>query len=220
MKKQVIIVAGGSGKRMGAVQPKQFLVIAGKPVLMHTIERFSTFDQSMQIIVALPETYFDFWKSLCKKYDFHEEHVLARGGLKRFDSVKAGLSFAGREGLIAVHDGVRPLVDKNTIGRVFEVAAKKGNAIPVVPVSQSVRLVGPEGNRPFDRRQLRMVQTPQCFHAGVLQDAYLQEYRTDFTDDATVVESLGKAIHLTEGNSENIKVTKPADLRMAESLLR
>jgi 2-C-methyl-D-erythritol 4-phosphate cytidylyltransferase len=220
MKKQVIIVAGGEGKRMESDIPKQFIVVAGKPVLMHTIEKFRDFSSEMAITVVLPEPYIELWQSLCLKYRFGIEHNLAKGGSTRFHSVKNGLVKVKDKCIVAIHDGVRPLVSKETLERVFACAEKNGNAIPVIPVNESLRKIKhDERTKPVKREKYFLVQTPQCFRSETLLKAYEQEYRKHFTDDASVVEALGEKIHTVEGNEENIKLTRPFDLKVAGVLL-
>jgi 2-C-methyl-D-erythritol 4-phosphate cytidylyltransferase len=215
----VVIVAGGSGKRMGAETPKQFLELAGKPVLMHTIERFHKFDESIEIITVLPENQLRFWTDLQKKYSFNIPHTLVKGGAHRFISVKHGLEFVSNRGLVAIHDGVRPLVKLETIKRCFEHAEKFGNAVPVISPADSLRYLDDHRNEPINRLNVKQIQTPQVFDASLLKKAYNQPYDTSFTDDATVVEKTGVKIHLVEGNRENIKITNPEDLFIAQILL-
>ncbi len=215
----VVIVAGGSGKRMGLEVPKQFLELAGKPVLMHTIERFSKFNSSIEIITVLPENQLRYWTSLQKKYSFDIPHTLVKGGRHRFDSVKHGLKFVSGSGLVAIHDGVRPLVSIETIKRCFETASKYGNAVPVVSPSDSIRVMKNDKSEPLNRNYIKLVQTPQVFDIDIIKKAYKQDYDTSFTDDAAVLEKTGETIYLTEGNRENIKITNPEDLFIAQTLL-
>jgi 2-C-methyl-D-erythritol 4-phosphate cytidylyltransferase len=219
MNQYVVIVAGGSGKRMGMDTPKQFLELAGRPVLMHTIERFRQFSESIEIITVLPENQLRFWSELQKKYSFDIPHTLVKGGAKRFISVQHGLRFVNSPGLVAIHDGVRPLVRIETIRRCFEMAEKYGNAIPVISPADSLRFEDEENSVPVNRMKVKQVQTPQVFDAEKIQRAYLQEYDPSFTDDATVLEKTGEKIHLVEGNRENIKITNPEDLFIAQTLL-
>jgi len=219
MQLYALIVAGGSGKRMQAETPKQFIELAGKPVLMRTIERFKAFDNSIEIITVLPENQIEYWTSIQIKYSFSIKHTIAKGGATRFHSVKNGLNFVSEHGLVAIHDGVRPFVSNDTIKRCFETAEKLGNAIPVVTISESLRMVKDEGNSPIDRQMIRAMQTPQTFNASIIKKAYQQEYRHEFTDDATVLEALGEKINLVEGNRENIKITNPEDLLISNALL-
>lgn len=217
--KYVIIVAGGSGKRMGSEVPKQFIEVAGMPVLMHTIQRFYDFDNSVKIVVVLPEDQHALWGDLIHRYGFKIYHQVTKGGKERFDSVKNGLSVINEESLIAVHDGVRPLVSPETIQRCFNEAESKDAAIPVMPAVESIRMETEAGSIAVDRSKYFMVQTPQVFESEVLKKAYCQSFSNTFTDDASVVESLGYKIAMVEGNSENIKVTRPLDLVIAEALL-
>jgi 2-C-methyl-D-erythritol 4-phosphate cytidylyltransferase len=219
MNNYVIVVAGGSGTRMKSVVPKQFLELAGKPVLMHTIERFVAFDPAIKIILVLPEEHQSTWKGLCVQHAFTIKHSVVKGGETRFHSVKNGLSTISGDGIVAVHDGVRPLVSIATIQRCFDEARKSGNAIPCIPVHETVRQMEGEGSRLVDRSALRLIQTPQVFKLRLLQQAFNQEYQPFFTDDASVLENKGEKIHLVEGNRENIKITEPADLVLARSVL-
>lgn len=218
MKLYAVIVAGGSGKRMGADIPKQFLELAGKPVLMHTIERFKTFDDSIEIVTVLPENQLRYWTELQEKYSFTVPNTLVKGGKSRFFSVRNGLEFVDVPGLVAIHDGVRPLVTIDTIKRCFETAEKMGNAIPVIPPSDTLRMITETGNSPISRLNVKQVQTPQVFSAELIKKAYLQDFLPEFTDDATVLEKAGVKINLVEGNRENIKITNPEDLIIARSL--
>lgn len=219
MKFYALIVAGGSGKRMGAELPKQYLEIAGKPVLMHTLERFKTFSESIEIIAVLPENQLRFWNELQKKYSFNVPHTLVKGGKTRFFSVRNGLKFVDDPGLVAIHDGVRPFVSIDTIKRCFDTAEKLGNAIPVIPAPETLRMVTEEGSRPVNRLLVRQVQTPQVFHSALIKKAYSQDYLPEFTDDATVLEKTGVKINLVDGNRENIKITTPEDLVISAALV-
>ena len=220
-KHTILIVAGGRGTRMGGPQPKQFLELAGRPVLMHTLEAFDRWDASARLIVVLPEDQIDTWKRLCEAHVFSRIHRVVAGGETRFHSVRNGLGAVASDGLIAVHDGVRPLVAPSVIAACFAAAADGGAAVPVVPVVESVREVDADGgSRPVDRTRLRMVQTPQVFRADVLRAAYCLPYDPRFTDDASVVEASGVAVRLVPGNRENIKLTTPMDLLLAEQLMR
>ena len=220
-KHTILIVAGGRGTRMGGPQPKQFLELAGRPVLMHTLEAFDRWDASARLIVVLPEDQIDTWKRLCEAHVFGRIHRVVAGGETRFHSVRNGLDAVASDGLIAVHDGVRPLVAPSVIAACFAAAADGGAAVPVVPVVESVREVDADGDsRPVDRTRLRVVQTPQVFRADVLRAAYRLPYDPRFTDDASVVEASGVAVRLVPGNRENIKLTTPMDLLLAEQLMR
>jgi 2-C-methyl-D-erythritol 4-phosphate cytidylyltransferase len=219
MDQYVVIVAGGSGKRMGMGMPKQFMELAGRPILMHTIERFRQFNSSIEIITVLPENQLRHWNELQKQYSFDVPHTLVKGGAHRFISVKNGLKFVGTPGLVAIHDGVRPLVRIETIQRCFNAAAEYGNAIPVVSPADSVRLLADDKSLPVSRLNIKQVQTPQVFNAELIKKAYTQEYDPVFTDDATVLEKTGEKIIMVEGNRENIKITNPEDLFIAQTLL-
>lgn len=214
-----IIVAGGSGKRLGGPVPKQFQTVKGRPLLMWTIEAFHRYDDAMAIIVVLPAEHFDIWKALCMGHRFFIHHQVVAGGAQRYHSVKAGLDHVEGNGLVAVHDGVRPFVSKDLIWRCFDAAHLQGAAIPTVPVVPSIRETTAEGSRALDRSRLLAVQTPQCFHVDLLRKAFELPYDATFTDEATMVERLGVKVQLVEGEDRNIKVTTATDLRLAEVLL-
>jgi 2-C-methyl-D-erythritol 4-phosphate cytidylyltransferase len=215
----VILVAGGTGTRMNTSVPKQFLLLAGQPILMCTINVFHQFDPAMQVCIALPEPYILYWELLCLEYSFTIPHQLVKGGDTRFGSVKNALELINGNGLVAIHDGVRPLVSVGTLRHTFEEAAKTGNAIPVIHMQESVRETGTDGNKEVPRENLRIVQTPQVFRKELIKKAYSSAPHLSFTDDATVLETLGETIHLVEGNIENIKITHPFDLHYAEAIL-
>lgn len=215
----VVIVAGGSGKRMGSETPKQFLELAGRPVLMHTIERFKLFSDSIEIITVLPENQLRYWYNIQKKHSFSVLHTLVKGGSNRFISVRNGLEFVKSPGIVAIHDGVRPFVSLDTIRRCFETAERLGNAVPTVSPTESLRILTEQGSLPISRFNVKQIQTPQVFDAALIKKAYLQDYIHDFTDDATVLEKTGEKINLIEGNRENIKITNPEDLIISGALL-
>jgi 2-C-methyl-D-erythritol 4-phosphate cytidylyltransferase len=219
MKLYALIVAGGTGERMKSEIPKQFIEIAGKPILMHTIEKFREFDGSIEIITVLPENQLRFWSELQEKYSFSVPHTLVKGGKTRFDSVRNGLGFIYEPGLVAIHDGVRPFVSIETIRRCFEMAERLGNAVPVISPSDSLRIVAENGNEPVDRTKIKLIQTPQVFRTELIRYAYRQDYIPEFTDDAIVLERTGAKINLVEGNRENIKITNPEDLLIAGALI-
>ena len=219
MKRYAIIVAGGSGTRMGTEIPKQFIPLRGRPILMHTMEAFYDFDSSMELILVLPEDQFDYWNQLCAEVEWEIPFRLAAGGETRFHSVKNGLALISVDGIVGIHDGVRPFVSKETLERCYNTAAKENSAIPVVPVTDSLRLITENGNTSVRRDDYRNVQTPQCFWYNVLAPCYDEGYRDDFTDDASVYEAAGFQVNLVEGNPENIKITTPKDLKLAEYLL-
>ena len=222
MLKYAIIVAGGKGERMGAQVPKQFLQLKGQPILMHTIEKFTSTFPDIQIILALPNNQMDYWEALCKEYSFTIVHQVVSGGETRVHSGKNALEHIRKEGVVAVHDGVRPLVSEKTIQTCFEKATVKGNAIPVIDVVDSLRFVNKQegSNKAVPRSCYKSVQTPQCFQSDLLIKADEQEYDSTFTDDASVVERLGDTIHLVAGNKENIKITTEEDLIIAKALFQ
>lgn len=219
MKKYVLVVAGGKGLRMGKNLPKQFLPVGGKPILMHTIERFFNYDENITIILVLPSDHQPYWKSLCREYNFALPHRIATGGETRFHSVLNGLKDVHGDGLIAVHDGVRPFVSTEVIGNCFREAAQTGAAIPVLPLIESIRRYDEAGSHSVDRTRYCSVQTPQVFCSSLLREAYNQSFSGSFTDDASVVEGIGHAVSLVEGNRENIKITIPLDLSLGEIIL-
>lgn len=219
MRKLTIIVAGGSGTRMGASVPKQFLPLGGRPVLMRTIEAFLAVPD-MRVVLVLPAAQAQTWRSLCRDHGFFADYDIANGGATRFESVRNGLALQKGEDLIGVHDGVRPLVTPQFIGRLFADAEAFGSAIPALPSVESVRILMPDGtSRSADRSKVLMVQTPQVFRSSLLLKAYGQPYTPLFTDDASVVEANGAHVHISEGLKGNIKLTTPADMLSAEALL-
>ena len=217
----VIIVAGGKGLRMGSDIPKQFLPIGGKPVLMRTLERFREYAADLQIILVLPKAQQDYWQNLCQEYAFDIDYQLADGGETRFHSVQHGLALIPDdvEGVVGVHDGVRPFPSIEVIRRCYETARTAKAVIPVIPVVETVRHLEGEGSVTVPRNDYRLVQTPQCFDIQLLKAANRQPYNDGFTDDASVVESYGQSITLVEGNRENIKITTPYDMKIAEVLM-
>lgn len=223
MKRYAIIVAGGKGLRMGGELPKQFIPIEGRPVLMRTLDTFHSCDPSIQIILVLPRDHQPYWHALCEEYAFGVPHRIADGGATRFHSVQNGLTLVdATEALVAVHDGVRPFVSHAVIEECYREAATHGAVVPVVPVVETLRKLDAENatqSVTVDRSAYRLVQTPQTFSASLLRQAYEQPYRDTFTDDASVVESLGATVILVEGNRENIKLTTPFDLTVAKALL-
>jgi len=220
LKKYAIIVAGGSGLRMNSAIAKQFIELCGRPILMRTIEIFFKFDPTFTIILVLPKEQLYFWQVLCEKHHFAIAHQVIAGGETRFESVKNGLSLVNEGGIVAIHDGVRPLVSHATISRCFDMAIKWGNAIPCLPVHETVRLVDDNENKQIDRSVLRFIQTPQVFSTTLIKKAFEQAYDPAFTDDASVLEKTGEKIQLVEGNRENVKITEPLDLIMAEAFLK
>ncbi|MDY6801683.1 MAG: 2-C-methyl-D-erythritol 4-phosphate cytidylyltransferase [Bacteroidota bacterium] len=219
MKQFVIIVAGGSGKRMESDIPKQFLEIKGIPLLMLSIQAFYRFNTKIEIIIALPENQIIYWQELCKKHAFSIKHQIVPGGQTRYHSVKNALQKIGTEGIVAIHDAVRPLVSQETIQRVFETAMAHGNAVPYIDITDSVRQVTRDGNNPVDRSKYKIIQTPQAFTCKIIKRAYEESFDPLFTDDASVAEKGGQKINLVHGNRENIKITTLADLIVAKALL-
>lgn len=221
MQNHVIIVAGGSGTRMQSQVPKQFLLLAGKPVVMHAIERFKSFDAAINIILVLPEGEVQHWHELCARHNFSIQHTIALGGPTRFHSVKSGLNaIKDTTGIVGVHDGARPLVNPILIQEAYTTAAKYGNAIPAVAPAETVRQVNGSSSIQLNRDHLRLIQTPQCFKLELLKKAYETMYNERFTDDASVAEAMGERIYLTEGDRSNIKITTPVDLVIAEALIK
>lgn len=212
-----IIVAGGSGSRMQQAMPKQFIEVAGKPILMHTMERFYKYNPQVRLVVVLPQEQLDTWRNLCQKHGFKLFHMAVPGGATRFGSVKNGLGAVMGDGLIAVHDGVRPFVDTATIAEAYKVAQEQGSAVVAVSPKDSIRELTQEGSRSVPRANYKLVQTPQVFRANILRKAYEQPEQDCFTDDASVVESIGEQIALVEGSYRNIKITTPEDLILAEA---
>lgn len=220
MKRYALIVAGGSGSRMNSSIAKQFIELNGKPILMRTIDNFFKFDPTLTIILVLPKEQLYFWQILCEKHHFSINHQVTAGGETRFHSVKNGLSLIKEEGIVAIHDGVRPLVSHATISRCFDTAAKWGNAIPCLPVYETIRNINPDDSIQIDRTTLRFIQTPQVFSSALIKSAFTQSYEESFTDDANVLEKTGEKIQLVEGNRENIKITEPLDLIIAEAFMK
>ena len=215
----MIIVAGGAGTRMGAEIPKQFIELNGKPILMHTIENLQAIDANMQLVLVLPKKQFLFWDELKEKHSFSIPHSLAEGGETRFLSVKNGLVKVADSELVGVHDGVRPFASKKMVDACFEAANHSGAAIPVVPIIQSLRILTDGNSSAVDRNSYRAVQTPQCFQTTILTKAFGSADRTDYSDDATVVEEYGQKIAMVDSNVENIKITTPTDLELAELIV-
>lgn len=210
----VVIVAGGKGLRMGADIPKQFLCVGGRPILIRTLERFREYDAGLQIVLVLPHEQQAYWADLCRQYGFSIDYTLADSGPTRFHSVLNGLQKVAPDAtLIAVHDGVRPYVSTEVIGRCFDEAARSGAVVPVVDVVETLRHLDSDGtSHTVPRSEYVRVQTPQVFEAQLLRRAYAQPFSERFTDDASVVESTGHAVALVAGNVENIKITTPNDL--------
>ena len=214
------VVAGGSGSRMGSTVPKQFVLIGQRPILMRTIERFVQAEPTVQIVLVLPVAQIRTWNELCEQHDFRAKLSVVPGGDTRFQSVRNGLKhITAAEGVVAIHDGVRPFVSLKTIQEGYQVAIERGNAVAAVLPKDSVRLFNLAHSRALDRAEVRLVQTPQTFDLALLRLAFEQTESAAFTDDASVVESAGHTIHLIEGSYHNIKITTPDDLLIAEAFL-
>ncbi len=224
MKRYIIVVAGGKGTRMGGEMPKQFQLLAGRPVLMVTLEHLHALDPSLQVVLVLPQEHIDLWKSLCKEYAFEVPMKLAAGGTTRFHSVQNGLAVVDDidEALVGVHDGVRPFVSQQVYDAAYREALISGAAIPMIEIHDSLRhIIGCNGaSEVVPRDRYRLVQTPQVFKLSVLRAAYEQRFVESFTDDASVVEAMGHAVTAVEGNRENIKLTTPYDMMIAETVMK
>jgi len=219
MKKYAVIVAAGSGVRMGSVLPKQFLLIHNKPVLWYTLHKFLKSYKDIHIIVVLPAEYYDTGLAICDEMDAVHPIRAIVGGDTRFHSVQKGLSLVEDESVVFIHDAVRCLISPSLIHHCFEETQKFGSAIPCVDAKDSVRLIHATGHKSIKRSDIKLVQTPQTFQSGILLPAYQTQYHEDFTDDASVVEATGYEVHLVEGEQNNIKITTPLDLAIAEELL-
>lgn len=219
MKKHIIIVAGGSGLRMQTDVPKQFIEIGNLPILMHSITAFYNYDNKINIVLALPKAHFEFWKNLCKKHDFKIKHKIVEGGETRFNSVQNALNSIENEGLVAIHDAVRPFITPDLISRCFDTAEKLGNAIPAIEIVESVREISDTSNKTIDRSKLRAIQTPQTFKTEIIKLAFEKANHNKFTDDASVLENIGEKINLIEGEKNNIKITTLQDLNFANYIL-
>lgn len=220
MKQYVIIVAGGKGLRMGGDLPKQFIPLAGTPVLMRTLENFYSFSTEIDIILVLPRDHQEYWHSLCQEYNFAVPHRIADGGETRFHSVRNGLALVDDDdAVVAVHDGVRPFVSHDVIARCFDMAAGGKAVVPVTGVVETVRRMKLDGTSvTVPRGEYRLVQTPQVFPSRMIKKAYAADYIDSFTDDASLVEAMDIDVELAEGNRENIKITTPFDMVVAEAL--
>lgn len=220
MKKYAVIVAGGSGSRMNSTIPKQFLMVNGKPMLYYSIQAFLDAFEDLQIILVLPEEHIGAGQEVIDAFFDYKRIQIAVGGRTRFHSVQSGLQLVNEESIVFVHDAVRCLITQDLIKRCYEGAMEHGSSIPVIECSSSVRLMNEEGNETLDREKVKLVQTPQTFHSTILISAYNIDYKERFTDEASVVDAFGMKIHLVEGDENNIKVTRPLDLIIAEHLLQ
>jgi 2-C-methyl-D-erythritol 4-phosphate cytidylyltransferase len=219
-KRYALIMAGGKGIRMNSPVPKQFLKLDGKPILLHSINQFFDTVPNIEIVLVLPHEYLKFWEALCAEYMFHKPVRIAYSGESRFHSVKNGLELVTEDSVVAIHDAVRPLVSSKTILATYKAAEMYGNAVPAIPINDSIRQIESTRTIAVDRSRYCATQTPQCFRSEIIKKAYQQEYKYTFTDDAMVVEALGEDIRLVDGNPENIKITSPKDLLIAEVLLK
>lgn len=200
--------------------PKQFMDIAGLPVLMHTLNAFLKAVPSVHLVIVLPAGQMDTWTALIEKHSFRVPHRVTEGGQERFYSVKNGLEHVPDDSVVAIHDGVRPLVTPLLIRTCFRDALFYGSAVPCIVPAESVRVMTGSTHRPMDRNDIRIIQTPEAFQAALIKKAYQQPFRDSFTDDATVLEAMGHSVHLVEGNAWNIKITHPEDLILVEAILR
>src|SRR6187431_1622853 len=219
MKKFAVIVAAGSGSRMQSNLPKQFLLLNGKPVLYYTIDTFLKAYKDLEIILVLPEDHVAAGQEIIDAFFDYDRIRLTEGGRTRFHSVQNGLQLITEESIIFVHDGVRCLLTTNLIHRCYLAAIEFGSAIPVIDSKDSIRMITEDGNEPLDRSKIKLVQTPQTFHSKILLPAYKIDYKDKYTDEATVAEAFGLKVHLVEGEDNNIKITKPVDMELAERLL-
>jgi 2-C-methyl-D-erythritol 4-phosphate cytidylyltransferase len=220
LNKYVIITGGGSGSRMQQALPKQFLEISGVPVLFYTITAFLAYQPDINIILTLPEKHIQYWNELVLQKHFKVNHRVIAGGTTRYQSVKNGLAFVPKDSLVAIHDAVRPFVSSEVIATSFSDAEKLGNAVPVIPIVDSLRMINRTENRPLNRDEVFAVQTPQTFLSTALIEAYNAPESPLFTDDASVLEQNGIPIHIINGNTENIKITRPSDLMLAETFVK
>tara|TARA_Y100000739_G_C20377602_1_gene359716 strand:+ start:43 stop:696 length:654 start_codon:yes stop_codon:yes gene_type:complete len=217
MRKIALIVAGGNGKRMNSEIPKQFLLLHNEPILIHTIKQFAHFEK---IILVLPQTQFEHWKKIYKKYNFNLPLILAKGGENRFQSVKNGLAKITDVAIVAIHDGVRPLVSKALINRLVSKTKKGIGIIPVIPIKDSLRKIERDKSKHINRDKLFQVQTPQCFISTDIKNGYTQEFCKHFTDDASVLEKAGGKIETVLGDNKNLKITTIEDLKLAEIFMQ
>lgn len=219
MQKSVIITAGGIGKRMGSDLPKQFLVLSGKPILVHTLELFFKYDPTIELILTLPNEWRGYWETVIDKYFCRVPHIVVNGGEERYHSIQNALKRCSGS-YIAVHDGVRPFVSFDTLNRCFSALNEHEAVVPVLKLKESLRQTNDASTNAVDRSNYRLVHTPQCFRADVLRKAYEQPYHAQVTDDACLLEELGYKINLVESNEENIKLTTPFDFLIAEIIVQ
>ena len=219
MKNYALIVAGGSGQRMAHTVPKQFLLLHNKPILLYTVEKFYKTNLFDKIILVLPRSYKAHWEQIVKDYSCNFNSTLVDGGISRYESVKNGLKEVDNDGYVAIHDGVRPLVSELLISKCMNALLQNTSAVPAIPLIDSIRKVNNSVNETADRNNFRIIQTPQCFHSGLLKKAYEQIEDNELTDDASVFEKFGEKIHLLEGEAMNIKITVATDLLIAEAMI-
>jgi 2-C-methyl-D-erythritol 4-phosphate cytidylyltransferase len=215
-----LIVAGGKGTRIKSSTPKQFLELLGLPILMHTLNAFYRYSEKIKVILVLPEDDFVIWEDLCMKHHYTKPYSLQKGGETRFQSVKNGLSLIEGDGLVAIHDGVRPLISEDIIGASFRLAAVHKSAVAAVRLKDSIRMTDQDSTKAMDRSSFRLIQTPQTFETAMIRKAYEIREESSLTDDASVAEKAGIKISLFEGSYENLKITTPEDLIIAEALLK
>ncbi len=219
IKEYAIIVAGGKGTRIKSILPKQFIELNGKPILLHTTDAFLRYSDKIKIVLVLPEDDFKIWNSICVKFNFSHPIILQKGGETRFQSVKNGLNQLAGEGLVAIHDGVRPLVSEDIIGASYRLAAVHQSAVAAVRLKESIRMTDQDNTKAMDRSKFRLIQTPQTFDLQLIKKAYELKEDISLTDDANVAEKSGCVISLFEGSYENIKITTAEDLIIAKALL-
>ncbi len=220
MKKYAILVAGGEGLRMGTDTPKQFLLLAGKPVLYHSVQAFLQAQPDVQIILVLPKAHLHIGAQMIEEINDGGRVLITAGGQTRFESVQNGLQWVREESIVFVHDGVRCMVSANLINRCYQQAVEKGSAIPAVKATDTIRMVEHGHHRIVDRNAVYIIQTPQTFQSALLLAAFNQPYHESFTDEASVVEAMGQKVYLIDGAYDNIKITRPIDLLVAEKLLQ
>lgn len=220
MDKYAVIVAGGKGQRMGNAVPKQFLPLAGKPVLYYALKAFIDAYEDIRLVLVLPQEQLSYAQMVLQAFPERIDMAIVQGGDTRFHSVQNGLKAVSGNSVIFVHDGVRPLLSAGLVRRCYVQAVEKGSAIPAIAVADSMRIVDGNNSQPVDRQHMRSIQTPQTFRSDILLPAFEQSYRDEFTDEATVVEAYGEEVYLVEGEKSNIKLTTPEDMLVAETLLK